>query len=403
MSRTALAFHELTFVPEGDEVVVGRKDTGDYVVLPADGARLLSHLVAGTDPDSAAEWFEATFGEPVDMAEFLETLDELGFVRSVESAPAPHTAGQPVRFQRLGRVLFSPAAFAAYLVLAVVWAWTVSEHHDLLPRPSHMFFTGSLVVVQLTVLFGQLPLVFLHEGYHALAGRRLGLPSRLGVGNRLIYVVFETTMNSVMSVPRRQRYLPFLAGMISDVVQVSVLDLFAQWTRDADGSLSLAGRVALAFAFTVFMRLAWQFQFYLRTDLYYVFATALNCYDLHDASSALLRNRIWRWLRRPDRAADEQQWTERDRRVGRWYGPFMAVGLLVCVCIALFGSLPVAVEYGVLIFRRLAAGKLDASFFDALVSLLMNISTLVLPMYLARRKRRTAARGAIRAVPEKVS
>jgi hypothetical protein len=402
MSRTALAFHELTFVPEGDEVVVGRKDTGEYVVLPADGAQLLSRLVAGADPDEAAEWFEASFGEPVDMAEFLDTLGELGFVRRID-ADEPAVAAAPVRFRRLARVLFSPWAFACYLGLAVAWVLTAAGHHDLLPHPSQMFFTSSLVIVQVTVLFGQLPLVFLHEGYHALAGRRLGLPSRLGVSNRLIYIVFETTMNSVMSVPRRQRYLPFLAGMVSDIAQVSVLGLVADLTRDADGSLSLVGRIALAFSFTVFMRLAWQFQFYLRTDLYYVFATAVNCYDLHDASSALVRNRIWRWLRRPGRLVDEQQWTERDRRVGRWYGPLMVLGLVVCVAITVFGSLPVAFQYFERIVTRLAAGRFDASFFDALVSLLLNITTFTLPIVLARRKRRAGTRRPIRTVAEKAS
>ncbi|HEX5120492.1 MAG TPA: hypothetical protein VFW65_35385 [Pseudonocardiaceae bacterium] len=396
-----MLFHELTFVPEGDEVVVGRKDTGDYVVLPADGAGLLSQLVDGATPDEAAEWFEATFGEPVDITEFLDVLDELGFVRSAD-APVPVESPEPVRLRRLSRVLFSRFAFACYLALVVVWFLVMTGHHDLLPRPSQMFFTSSLVIVQITVIFGQLPLIFLHEGCHVLAGRRLGLPSRLGVSNRWIYIVFETVMNSVMSVPRRQRYLPFLAGMLGDVLVVCLLDVTAQLAKNPDGSLSLVSRIALTFAFTVFVRLAWQFQLYLRTDLYYVFATALNCHDLHEASGVLLRNWIWRRLGRTDRVVDEGQWADRDRRVGRWYGPVMVLGLVVSLAVALLGSLPVVVQYAVLIVERLTSGRIDASFVDALVSLLMNVTVLVLPVVLSRRKRRRAAVGTLRTVPEKV-
>src|ERR1700753_3519518 len=107
MSRAAPLFHELTFVPEGDDVVVGRKDTGDYVVLPADGAQLLSRLVEGATPDEAAEWVEITFGDGVDMADFLEVLHEVGFVRATD-APVPVDAPRPVGLRRLSRALFSP-------------------------------------------------------------------------------------------------------------------------------------------------------------------------------------------------------------------------------------------------------------------------------------------------------
>ena len=111
-------------------------------------------------------------------------------------------------------------------------------------------------------------LLFLHEGFYILAGRRLGLASRPGIGNRLTYIVFETELNGVHSVPRAQRYLPFLSGMLADGLALAALDLAAEASRHTDGSLPLAGRVCLGLAFTVVLRIAWQFQLFLRTDLY---------------------------------------------------------------------------------------------------------------------------------------
>lgn len=386
MSDTSFALHELTFVPEGDEVVVGRLETGSYVVLPTDGAELLRRLAGGMTPRQAADWYQTAFGEAVDIGEFVETLHEMGFVRAAGSAePAPR---RPVRWQRLGRALFSPVSWTVQLTVLVLWLLAAAHHPDLLPAPSQFFFTDSLLLVQLVILAAQLPLLCLHEGYHVLAGRRLGLPSRLRLSNRLTYVVAETQMNGVLSVPRRSRYLPFLAGMLCDAVALGLLGIVADVTREADGSFSLTGRVCLALAFTVGTRLAWQFQLYLRTDLYYVFATALNCHDLHEASTALLRNRMWRALGRADRVVDERQWTEHDRRVGGWYGPFLALGIATFLATTAFVAVPIVRQYVHIVTTNLAAGRFDAHFWDAAVSLALNLVQGIALVLLSRNKRR---------------
>jgi hypothetical protein len=387
MGDVAVAFHELSFVPEGDEVVVGRVDADSYAVLPADGAALLREMTRGVPPERAARWYESTFGEPVDIEEFLDTLRELGFVRAT-AAPEPAGTGRlPLR--RLGRAMFSPPAWILYAALFALAVLALARDPALAPRPGHIFFVDSLLVVQFGITFGQLPLIFVHEAFHTLAGRRLGLRSRLGVSNRYMYVVFETRMNGLLSVPRAKRYLPFLAGMACDVVVFAILELVADTTRLPDGQFSLIGRIALALAFTVVMRFAWQFQLYMRTDLYYVFATALNCHDLHDASTALLRNRLWRLLGRTSRLVDEQQWTEHDRRVGRWYGPFILLGVTIMLLIAVLGSLPVVVQYLRTAAVGIRQGPLHPAFWDGVLGLVFLAILFVLPAYLAWRKRRS--------------
>jgi hypothetical protein len=388
VAELTLELHDLSFVSEGDEVVVGRLDTGSYAVFPTDGAELLRRLSEGMTLNQASTWYAETFGEPVDVEEFASALTELGFVR----LPSEEVRQvKEVRFQRLGHAIFSPFAWVFYALVVVAWAVAVFHHSAVLPHPSQIFFTWSLLLVQAVITFGQIPLLYLHEGFHILAGRRLGLPTRMGVSNRLTYIVFETELNGLMSVPRRARYLPFLAGMTCDVVVFCGLDLIAELTRTADGAFSLAGRICLALAFTVVMRLAWQFQLYLRTDLYYVFASALNCYDLHEASTALLRNRIRRALGRHDRIVDEQQWTEHDRKVGKFYGPFIVLGFLTIILITVFASFPVVREYFTTDLHDLTTGHFGIRFWDAVFSLTFNIAQIVALVVLSRRKRRTQA------------
>lgn len=392
MTDTPLALHELSFVAEGDEVVIGRVDTGSYAVFPADGAALLKRISEGLPPGRAAEWYQSTFEQPVDVGDFVASLKELGFVRDDGEAGTPARAA--VRFQRLGRVLLSPIAWFSYACVVAWWVSAVVRHGDLAPASRQIFFTHSLLAVQLVITAGQVPLLLLHECFHGLAGRRLGLPTRLRLSNRLTYIVAETQINGLLSVPRRRRYLPFLAGMGCDCVVVAALGLTADLDRAADGGLSPAGRVCLALGFTVVVRLAWQFQLYLRTDLFYVVGTALNCYDLHDASKALLKNRIWRLLRRPGRLVDERQWTERDRAVGRFYGPFLVLGVTAFLTVTALVTIPVSVHYFAAAGRSLASGRLDAYFWDSVLSLGFNAAQIAALFLLSRSKRRAWSRRA---------
>ncbi|WP_393075870.1 hypothetical protein [Streptomyces sp. LN704] len=387
MAGDGLVFHELSFVPEGDEVVVGRLDTGSYAVFPADGAELLRQLMRGMTLGAAADWYETTFGEDADLQDFVTTLRELGFVdeedRGRPAGPAPR-----VGLRGLGRAAFSPPAWVLYGAVVGGWTWAAIARPDLAPHPGQIFFTHSLLVVQLVITLGQVPLLLLHEGFHILAGRRLGLPTRLSVSNRLTYIVAETQINGLLSVPRAKRYLPFFAGMVCDGVVFAVLGLVADLTRNPGGSFSLTGRLCLGLAFTVAVRVLWQLQLYLRTDLYYVATTAWNCYDLHDAGMTLMKNRVWRFMNRPDRIVDEEKWTPRDRRVGAFYGPFIVLGYGAFAAITVFVSVPVTVNYASIAGRALGSGGVDASFWDAVLSLCMNVAQIVALVVLSRRKRR---------------
>ena len=93
MTEQTLYLHDLSFVSEGGEVVVGRLDTGSYAVFPADGAELLRRLGEGMPLGQASAWYEGTFGEPVDIDDFAVTLAELGFVREPGAEPETCRAG----------------------------------------------------------------------------------------------------------------------------------------------------------------------------------------------------------------------------------------------------------------------------------------------------------------------
>jgi len=385
----------LTYLDEGAEVTVGCRDADAYAVLPADGAALLRHLEEGGSAAEGAEWYLRAYGESVDMADFVATLTELGFVRepgAPEGAAVDPGPG-PVRWSRLGRALFSPVSGLLALALLTIALVEMIRVPGLAPRYTDVFFSNSFVVDGMVMAFGQIPLILLHESAHALAGRRLGLNSRLSVGRRLYYVVFLTSLNGLVTVERRKRYLPMLAGMITDVMVMVVFILAADGLR-AGGHLTVAGRLLLGLAYFTLARLLWQFLFYLETDLYYVASTVLGCVDLQKTARRVAYNRLARLFGRRTPRYDESQFHPRDRAVARWYAWLIGFGYTASIGLLLMTAVPMATLIGDVFGRFLhpsragAAGLADSSVFVLL--LLAQITVLAWPSVRKRRVARAA-------------
>ncbi|MFB6890453.1 hypothetical protein ACFCX4_14175 [Kitasatospora sp. NPDC056327] len=387
-----LTFHPLVFQPEGDEVTVGRLDEGTFVVLPADGAALLRRLVDGTGPAEAARWYAESYGETVDIEDFVADLGELGFLRAPGDAPAPPPA--PVRWQRLGRAVFSPAGAVLYGALLAGAALTLVRSPELVPNYRHLFFTPYLSVLVIVMFLAQAPLILVHEAAHALAGRRLGLPSRLSVGRRLYFVVFQTELDGLVTVERRRRILPMLAGVLADLAVLAVLTLVAAGTRHGDGGLSVAGGVALGLAYSTVLRVIWQALFFLRTDGYYLVATVLGCVDLHTTAKQLLAGH-WARLRGRPAPYDPERWHPRDRAVARWYAVLMALGYAMALVTLAVNLPPVVARAARSVLDQLSgdAGHRWVGLADSVVFLFLTVGELALSavLYLRERRARRAA------------
>lgn len=382
-----LALHPLRFLEDGDEVTVGRPDIESYGVFPADGAALLRKLADGMSPRDAASWYAAEYGEPVDIVEFLEVLDEFDLlVREGDQRVEPGR----IRWQRLGAAMFSVPAWLVYTTVLTAAVVAMLREPDLTPHYRNIFFTPSLVLLMLVLFLGQFPLILVHEGFHALAGRRLGLRSTLRIGQRFYYVVLETALDGLVTVPRRRRYLPILAGMLADLLVIAVLTLAAAWSRTGTGDLTIAGKVCLAFAFATVLRVVWQFYLFLRTDLYYLVTVVLGCNDLHTVSVQLLRNRFDRLLRRPGRH-DETAWHPRDRAVARWYSWLLVGGYVFLVVILLVAVIPVITLLVRIIADRLTGTPTTLGVLDAVVFVVASLAQFAAAGVLARRNRRTQA------------
>nr|WSX50010.1 hypothetical protein OG409_14315 [Streptomyces sp. NBC_00974] len=375
-----LALHPLVFLEDGDEVTIGRRDTESYAIFPPDGAALVRRLQEGATPAQAADWYEDTYGERADVGDVVEALQELGFVRAEGEA---ETTAEPVRWQRLGRAAFSPAAWAAYALLALWAVICVVRRPELLPTPDDLVFSHYYAVITLVLFVVAVPLIAIHEIFHALAGRRLGIRSRTRMSYRFYFLVVETSLDGLAGVERRKRYLPILAGMVADAVLISLAVIVAGFAS------GLVTRVCLAVAFTTFIRLMWQFFLYLRTDIYVLITTVLGCVDLHTTSVRMLANRVNRLLGRTGRLTDESLWHPVDRRAARWYSWLLPIGYVISLSTFLWGVGPVFLDMISASLERFGSGHGSSwiQLLDAAVFLVLTFGQIAFALWLAARER----------------
>ena len=396
MSVTAPAsgtirLHRLTMVTEDDGVMVGRPDIGSYAVFPVEGAEVLRLLDAGTPVPEVAAWYQETCGSELDVDDFLEVLGDLQFVRGDGEEEPPEV---PIRWQRLGRLAFSWPAMTCYAVITLAACVAMARFPYLRPTYRHLFFTKYLSLIPVAMAAATIPLVLLHESFHALAGRRLGLPSTLAIGRRFYYLVGETRLDSLFSVPKRKRYLPFLAGTIVDIVVLSALTLIAGLLH-SQGFPAWSYGFCLAIAFALVLRLIWQVQFYLETDFYFVISHAMRCPDLHRAAKFYVKTRAFRLLHRPPPESDAE-WSDRNQAFARWYAPLLIIGYGFSLFTLLWAGIPSLIRFAELLAGRFTGshnpkgGILDALIFAVLMSLQWGLF-----LYVVVRDRR--ARGRARA------
>ncbi|MFF2847347.1 hypothetical protein ACFVT5_13525 [Streptomyces sp. NPDC058001] len=329
----------LSVVEDGDDTyVVGDTETGTFINVPAVGALVIRALQDGATVREAALAAERHAGEPVDVPEFLDALGEVGFLATgdpaADSADPPELRrNAPIQQRRwLTRpdrrwvaLLFSPTAWVVYAAAAVFSACCFALRPSLFPSPHDAFVTGGPGPAMLILLPFTYGMTALHEYWHWLAARAAGLSARFGIDRRLAFLVFETDLSQLWTLPRNKRYGPQLAGLAVQSVVLAVLLLFRLVAAAHPGIPALADQMAAALVMSTVMTFIWQCLIFLRTDLYSVLLTWTGCYDLWDTQRLLLRRAFGRLS--PAQAQRLSEAHPRDVSVGRWFRWVYLIGL----------------------------------------------------------------------------
>jgi hypothetical protein len=346
---------------EGDEAIIANASQSSFLAIPRPALDLLTDLAAGRSLGEAQSAFATKYGETPDVDDFLELLAAEGFVATdqhpanvatsgsgdVARAPVGHTRRyhfESISEQAARRLCGWPVQFGCGLLVGLALL-ALAGDSALFPPPTVLVFTHDLTLFSVTATVFVLATIFLHELAHLIAARAAGVSARLGVSNRLWFLVAETDLTGVWLAAPGERYLAFLAGPLVDATSGAVLILLL-WTNRQWGWLSpLAIELIRVFLFTYVVRLLWQCYFFMRTDFYYVFAAFFRCKNLLEDTQNWLGNQLARVVPRFP-VVDQSTIPARERRVIRAYSIVWLVGRALAFATLILITLPILWGYG---------------------------------------------------------
>ncbi len=369
--------------PEGEEVVIGLPERGSFLALPPDAVETLDWLAEGHTVEMVRKLYAAKHGEVPDLEDFLAILAQKGFVRPLGETPGklqetaqvprkPHFAGIS---QPFARRLFSPGVIKACSVWIAMGLTVAALEPGIVPGATALYFAEHRALCALGLFLLSYAGVFIHEMGHLIAARAVGVGTRMSISHRLWVLVAETDLTGLWTVPKRQRYLPLLAGPLLDAVSASTLALVLFFSVRSPWHLPvLTAHFLEALLFLYLMRLLWQCFFFVRTDFYYVFATAFGCRSLMQDTESFLSHQLARLGL--GRAVKPSLVSPREGRVIRAYAPLWLAGRALAFGTLFFITIPLAARYLRSIGETLTAG-FSTDPYAFIDSILMALFTLV--------------------------
>ncbi|WPS88216.1 PqqD family protein [Brevibacillus halotolerans] len=376
-----------------EETIIGRPDKSEYIMLPTFAVEIIEMLDQGQTIIQVAEEMEKRFGEPVDVRDFaLDLVNEYQFVYTVDGVVVNEKEIRvdhlPWISERVGKVLFNKFTFSFSIACFLSAVTLLLVHHEYFPVFTDIFSSPSLTTSLLLAVVVNYLFLFIHETAHLTAVRSLGVGSRIGFSHRLFFPVAETNMSDIVLVEPNKRYTAYLAGMAGDALFFSM----GVWLLYAnDVGVILLSDFLLPFIklmnLNFLMALGFQFMFFMRTDIYYVFTTFFGCNNLFDNTQLFLRKFYRKWT--PD---EQETWDSvdmREKKVIRWYSIFFLLGF----CFALYFFFNFFLLQSIEIIRRITTDFLQYpilswQFVDGILLLLLTLLPFGIVIWSWNRQRK---------------
>lgn len=278
----------LSIQTEGQDYIVGDKETGNFYQFPEEGVTVINLLRQGASSGDIKKRCAEQFSEPVDVDDFISTLVDIGFVAPVEQRHehlqrlASQAQDRRWKFSmppRLAGLFVSPPAVCVYAGVVAYAAFLVYQGPRLGINVDAFYLEQHLTLTLVALLVLQGLTTALHELGHMIAAASRGIESRLGMGTRLWNIVAEADISGIFSLPKRQRYFPLLAGMLVDIFCIAVIVISINYLSAAHAQ-PLAIQILQALILQILITISWQFNVFLRTDVYYAFCIYAGYPDL---------------------------------------------------------------------------------------------------------------------------
>lgn len=387
-NQSNIVLHPYKSYPEKKNFIVELIDTEDFFEMPPiciDALKLLQQ--GSTVAEVEGVLVENYPEEDVDLQDFIEQLLELGMIHKIDNEIVRPTIKKSDQQEReisqglsytLGKLLFSKPMLVVYTLLFILNISIFILNPSVFPSYMDIFIFDSMSLNILNLALVTLFIITFHELGHVLAVRKYNLPTKLGIGHRLFLVVVETEMTHVWKLSRRQRNVPFLAGMCFDQILL-FLALIAQIFLPGGHYIFLG--VAGVIVFEVFILFIYQCCFYMKTDVYYVLENMLGSYNLLENSKEWLNRGFQKLTRTRNQYSNSSV-----SKIVKSYAIFYVLGMLISLGLAILFFIPQLYYSISASLQHLSYPMSNGLFWDGVIFLLNLSIMLLLLLYSWYRK-----------------
>ncbi|MCG7345506.1 peptidase [Sporosarcina sp. ACRSL] len=383
--QSQFTLYPLSIQKDKKNYIVEEPVSGDFFEMPVICIDAIERINNGqTLGEIEIELREKYPNENVDIIEFGGQLIELGLVQEVDGEKLPQKKESQGSGSftwipsSVGRFFFNRVTNKIYLILLLINISIFVMNPGLFPHYQDIFLFDSMMLNIITYMLISLVLIIIHEFGHILAIRSYDLPAKLGIGNRLIFVVFETDLTSAWKLAQRQRNILYFAGMSFEqaivVIALTILLLLPEANAILIGILGIV-------VFDIFIKTLYQCCFFMKTDIYYFIENSTGAYNLMESGKQYLS----KWLPFLRSDISEAETFDGEQRIIRMYSIFYIVGILVTLSLFIFYFLPQAYYAYSQVFSNLLSPTTSSAFWDAIAFFGQTVLLVGLLVYSKRK------------------
>jgi putative peptide zinc metalloprotease protein len=292
----------LSVQKDGNDYMVGNAEIGEFYQFPEQGVKIIDMLKSGFSTPAIQARLQEEYQETVDVDGFVEQLTSIGFVHPEDQKlnvqarleAVAHDSRRTFNVDpRIAKAIFSPPVLLCYLAVITYTGFAAINEPALRINFSAFYVETWRTPFLLLVLTLALVHVAWHEMGHMLAAARHGIKSKYGISNRLWMIVAESDLTGILTLPRAQRYFPMLAGVMVDVLWASLLTILIKVLLRSNAS-PFAVQLIQALVLDIVISIRWQFDVFVKTDLYFVVCNYFRHPDLDRDARAYLRDLLHR-------------------------------------------------------------------------------------------------------------
>ncbi len=270
----ALSYQE----KDKENFYIGNKNVNTFCEVPEEAVKVLSLFDGKRTIEEVKKDSKVQFQADIDVLDFVETLNELGLIYSLdgEIIGSDNEICHPQKLQRVADFFFKGNRKIIYLLLALT-AFVVLIAGKMFPNYEDAIINKEYAGISIVAFFVlSWMITIIHEFGHFLSGIHLRIPTSFKLSLRYFMLVVEGDINGVWSVPRKQRYTCYLAGMCFEAVLI-----FIATVTKSVSHVDMVVKICNIVILVIILNYLRQFMLFIRTDLYFAILNLFNLNGIH--------------------------------------------------------------------------------------------------------------------------